>query len=192
MFKRDKLTRDQESLPGSRQPDVVAVVTTPVVADVESAGSKEADVDTDTVRGETGRPSVDVFEESDITSFVIGRDEPTHLGCVRMLLECGEKLTLLVSRLAGRVLNRRLLDHEPPEERLVLAGELLIGIPFEGQEESSQLFESYSLTVQKESHARTIISQLQDELPEWSWSGDPSCHHDDIVGWRAFQAANQS
>jgi len=125
-------SRDQESLPGSRQPDVVVAAVAPIVADAEPVGIEVADVDTVTARVETGRPNVNAFEESDTTNLEIGRDEPAHLGGVRHLLECREKLVLLVPRLAGRVRNRRLLDQEPPEGRLVLAGELLIGIPTAG------------------------------------------------------------
>lgn len=96
-------SRDQESLPGSRQPEVVAVVVEPSVADVEPAGIEAADDDTATARAETGRPNTNAFEESDTTNLKVGRDEPAHLGCVRRLLECGEKLVLIVPRLAGRV-----------------------------------------------------------------------------------------
>ena len=129
VFKRDKPSRDQESLPGSRQPDAVVAAVTPIAADDEPVGSEVADVDTVPARVETGRPNVNAFEEPDTTDLEIGRDEPTHLGGVRHLLERGEKLVLLVPRLAGRVRNRRLLDQEPAEGRLVLAGELLVGIP---------------------------------------------------------------
>lgn len=129
VFKRDKPSRDQESLPGSRQPDAVEAAVAPIAVDVEAAGIEAADVDTVTARVETGSPNVNAFKESDTTNLKIGRDEPAHLGGVRHLLECGEKLVLLVPVFAGRVRNRRLLDQEPAEGRLVLAGELLIGIP---------------------------------------------------------------
>lgn len=129
MFKRDKPSRDQESLPGDGQTDAAVAVGIPVAADVEPVGIEVADEDTVTVRVETGRPNVDAFEESDTTNLEIGRDEPAHLGSVRHLLECEEKLVLLVPVFAGRVRNRRLLDQEPAEGRLILAGELLIGIP---------------------------------------------------------------
>lgn len=121
--------KDQESLPGSRQPDVVVAVVVPIVADVEPVGNEVADVDTVTERVETGRPNVNAFEESDTTNLEIGRDKPAHLGGVRHLLECGEKLVLLVPRLASRVRNRRLLDGEPSERRFVFVSKLLIRIP---------------------------------------------------------------
>ncbi len=125
-----KPSRDQESLlPGSRQADAAIAVVVAPVDDSETKGIEAADADAATVRVETGRPNVNAFEESDTTNLKVGRDEPTHLGGVRYLLERGEKLVLLVPRLAGRVRNRRLLDQKPSEGRLVLAGELLIGIP---------------------------------------------------------------
>mgnify|MGYP007089694744 CR=1 FL=1 len=128
-LKYSRGTSPQESLPGSRQPEAVVAVVIPVDVDEEPVGIEEADEDTVTVRDETGSPNVDAFEESDTTNLKIGRDEPTHLGGVRHLLERGQKLALLVPRLAGRVLDGCLLDQEPPEGRLVLASELLVGIP---------------------------------------------------------------
>ena len=62
MFKRDKPSRDQESLPGSRQPDVAVAVVVPIVADVEPVGIEVADVDTVTVRVEILPASVCVTE----------------------------------------------------------------------------------------------------------------------------------
>ena len=102
VFKRDKLSRVQGSLlPGTRQADEdIAAVVAPA-ADVETPGIEEADVDTVTVRVETGRPNVNAFEESDTTNLEIGHDEPAHLGGVRHGLELGQKLVLLVPGFAG-------------------------------------------------------------------------------------------
>lgn len=108
---------------------MAAETVVPIAVDVEPDGSEAADADTETARGETGCPNVNAFEESNTTNLEIGRDEPTHLGGVRHALDVGQKLVLLVPRLAGRVRNRRLLDQEPAEGRLVLADGLLIGIP---------------------------------------------------------------
>lgn len=129
VFKRDKPSRDQESLPGSRQADAVMAAVAVPVADVETPGIEAADADAATVRVETGRPNVDAFEESDTTDLEIGRDEPTHLGGVRHLLERGQKLVLLVPVFAGRVRDWCLLDGEPSERRFVFASKLLVGIP---------------------------------------------------------------
>ena len=101
------------------------------VADVQTLGIEAADVDTVTARVETGRTNVDAFEESDTTNLKVGRAEPAHLGSVRHTLEFRQK-PLLVPVLAGRVRDRRLLDHQPPEGRFVLASELLIRIPAPG------------------------------------------------------------
>ncbi len=104
----------------------------PMAADDERARIEAADEDTVTVRVETGSPNVDVFEESDTTNPKIGHNEPAHLSDVRHHLDPGQRIGLLLPRLAGS--NRadgRLLDQEPPEGRLVLASELLLvlGIP---------------------------------------------------------------
>lgn len=78
VFKRDKPSRDQESLPGRRHAEVVIAAAIVPAADAETPGIEAADEDTVTARVETGRPNVNTFEESDATDLVIGRDEPAH------------------------------------------------------------------------------------------------------------------
>ena len=122
----------QDLLPGRRNADAVDPNVVAPAADVETPGIEAADAHTATVREERGRTNVDVLEESDATNLEVGRDEPAHLCGVRHALECGQELALLLPRLARRVQNRRLLDGEPSERRLVLAGELLIRVPATG------------------------------------------------------------
>lgn len=134
VFKRAKRINCPSSgqgseLPATGQTQIAVAAAVLVVVDVQTPGNEDAHVDAVTARADTGSPNVNAFEESDTTNLEIGRDEPAHLGGVRHLLECGEKLVLLVPVFAGRVRNRRLLDEEPAEGRLVLAGELQIGIP---------------------------------------------------------------
>ena len=122
----------QDLLPGRRNTDIgIATVVAPAV-DNETPVIEAADVDTVTIRVDGGRANVDAFEEPGTTDLKVGRDEPAHLGGIRNVFERREKLALLFPVFAGRVRNRRLPDGEPSERRLVLAGELLIGVPAPG------------------------------------------------------------
>ena len=132
VFKRDKPSRDQESLPGRRETDTVTPAVAAPDADIETPGIEAAENDTVAVRVDGGGANVGAFHESETTDLEVGRDEPAHFGGVRNLLECGEKLALLEPRLASRVRNRRLPDGEPSEGRLVLTSELLIRVPSTG------------------------------------------------------------
>ena len=101
----------------------------PVVADVETLGAEAADVDAIADRVKIGTPDVDILKEPDAADLEVDRDEPAHFGRARDALDTGEELVLLAPVLAGRLRHWILADHEPARAGLVLARELLLGIP---------------------------------------------------------------
>jgi len=129
-FKRDKPSRDQGSLlPGSRQPDAAVAAAVAPVADDQTLGTEDADVDTATARVETRRPNVNARKQVGVPDGLVGRHAPGDFSDVGRHLRLGQQGLLLVPVLRGRLRDRLLAKHDPAGFDLVDLCELLLGIP---------------------------------------------------------------
>ena len=129
-FKRGKPSRDQESLlPGSRQPDDVMAVDVVPVADEQTLGNEEADVDAVTDRDASARAHILLLEQTLPSVEEVSNDRIDHDICFRDLIDLGiEEILLLLPRLRLGIGNRRFAD-EVPFERTGRITHLVVVIP---------------------------------------------------------------